>query len=62
MLRDLVTALYHLPEPCSREQFLEIAEAWRPYRTWASVLIRAAASRLRDAPPPPRRVGRSRAG
>ena len=46
MLRDLVTQLYHLPEPCTRERFLEIAEAWRPYRTWASVLIRAASARL----------------
>ena len=59
MLRDLVTQLYHLPEPCSRERFLEIAEAWRPYRTWASVLIRAASARLGDhAPvPPPRGRG-----
>lgn len=57
MLRDLVTQLYHLPEPCSREQFLQIAEAWRPYRTWASVLIRAAAARLGDgAPVPPHRA------
>ncbi len=46
MLRDLVTQLYRLPEPCTREQFLEIAEAWRPYRTWAAVLIRAASGRL----------------
>lgn len=56
MLRDLVTQLYHLPEPCTRERFLEIAEAWRPYRTWASVLIRAASARLGDkAPVPPAR-------
>jgi DNA-3-methyladenine glycosylase II len=46
MLRELVTQLYRLPEPCSRETFLEIAEPWRPYRTWAAVLIRAASSRL----------------
>jgi DNA-3-methyladenine glycosylase II len=46
MLRELVTALYRLPGPCSRETFLEIAEPWRPYRTWAAVLIRAASSRL----------------
>ena len=55
-LRDLVTQLYHLREPCSRQQFLEIAEAWRPYRTWASVLIRAASARLAEnAPEPPSR-------
>ena len=58
MLRDLVTQLYHLPEACSREQFLQIAEAWRPYRTWASVLIRAAAARLGDGAPVPPRRGR----
>ena len=46
MLRELVTQLYRLPEPCTREQFLEIADAWRPYRTWAAVLIRAASGRL----------------
>ncbi len=46
IVRELVTRLYHLPEPCTPERFLEIADAWRPYRTWASVLIRAAASRL----------------
>jgi DNA-3-methyladenine glycosylase II len=57
MLRDLVTQLYHLPEPCSRERFLEIAEAWRPYRTWADVLIRAASSRLAEAPTAPSRTG-----
>ena len=62
MLRDLVTQLYHLPEPCTRERFLEIAESWRPYRTWASVLIRAASSRLGDAPTAPHRSGTRRAG
>lgn len=45
MVRELVTQLYHLPQRCTREQFLEIADGWRPYRTWAAVLIRAAASR-----------------
>lgn len=64
MLRDLVTQLYHLPEPCTREQFLEIAEAWRPFRTWTSVLIRAAAGRLghNASPSPTRRHGSATAG
>lgn len=44
--RELVTQLYRLPEPCTRERFLELSQAWRPYRTWAAVLIRAAAGRL----------------
>ncbi|MET0863029.1 MAG: DNA-3-methyladenine glycosylase 2 family protein [Nakamurella sp.] len=60
MLRDLVTQLYHLPGPCSREQFLDIADSWRPYRTWAAVLIRAASNRLSDAPRPPSRTGSRR--
>ncbi len=49
-VRDLVTQLYRLPEPCTSEQFREIAEAWRPYRTWAAVLIRAASGRLAPRP------------
>ena len=63
MLRELVTQLYRLPEPCSRETFLELAEAWRPYRTWAAVLIRAASGRLgRNAPVAPSRVQARRTG
>ncbi|MGS0683559.1 DNA-3-methyladenine glycosylase family protein [Nakamurella sp. GG22] len=57
LLRDLVTQLYRFPEPCTRDQFLEIAEAWRPYRTWAAVLVRAASSRLADPPAARRRAG-----
>ncbi len=42
----LVGELYGLGGPATTEQLTAIAEAWRPYRTWAVVLIRAAASRL----------------
>jgi len=42
----LVGELYGLGGPATSEQLTEIAEAWRPFRTWAVVLIRAAASRL----------------
>ena len=42
----LAGELYGLGAPATPEQFTEIAEAWRPYRTWAVVLMRAAASRL----------------
>ena len=49
IVRELVTRLYRLPTLCSPERFEEIAEPWRPYRTWASVLVRAAAGRLGDA-------------
>jgi DNA-3-methyladenine glycosylase II len=34
------------PGPASREGIERIAEGWRPCRTWASVLIRAAGDRL----------------
>ncbi|MDX6367582.1 MAG: DNA-3-methyladenine glycosylase [Nocardioidaceae bacterium] len=46
MLRGLVTTLYRLDSPCTPERLAEIAEPWRPFRTWASVLIRVAGSRL----------------
>ena len=45
IIRELVTRLYRLPSLCTPERFEEIAEPWRPYRTWASVLVRAAAGR-----------------
>lgn len=46
LLRGLVGELYQLDGPASPEQLSEIAEAWRPLRTWISVLIRAATPRL----------------
>jgi 3-methyladenine DNA glycosylase/8-oxoguanine DNA glycosylase len=33
------------PAQASREQIEHIAEGWRPYRTWAAVLIRTAGDR-----------------
>lgn len=38
----LTGRLYQLDGPPTQAQFGEIAEAWRPFRTWAVVLIRAA--------------------
>jgi DNA-3-methyladenine glycosylase II len=39
-------ALYYgLPEPLDAEAFAELAERWRPFRTWAAVLIRLAGTR-----------------
>ncbi len=46
---NLVGELYGLGGPATGEQLTEIAEAWRPFRTWAVVLIRAAASRQSNA-------------
>lgn len=40
-----VARLYDLDGPPDPSTFERIAEAWRPFRTWASVLIRAAAER-----------------
>jgi DNA-3-methyladenine glycosylase II len=43
---ELVRELYHLPALPSQVQFEAIAEAWRPWRTWATVLLRAAGPRV----------------
>jgi len=42
----LVADLYGLAAPPDGEQLRAIAEPWRPFRTWAAVLIRAATHRL----------------
>jgi len=44
--RAVVGELYRLGGPATSEQLAQIADAWRPYRTWALVLVRAAAPRL----------------
>jgi DNA-3-methyladenine glycosylase II len=42
----LAAQLYGLDEPPSEPEFRALAEPWRPFRTWAVVLIRAAANRV----------------
>ena len=37
--------LYGLPSTPSLDEFTELAEAWRPFRTWATVLLRLAGER-----------------
>jgi DNA-3-methyladenine glycosylase II len=49
---QLAAQLYGLAEPPAAEQFSAIAEPWRPFRTWACVLIRSAAQRILDAADP----------
>jgi DNA-3-methyladenine glycosylase II len=44
--RRTVHELYGIGTPMSDEQYASFAERWIPYRTWAAVLIRAAAHRL----------------
>ena len=46
LARDLVTRLYGLDKPCEASDFERIAEVWRPYRTWATVLVRAAGHKV----------------
>lgn len=46
MLLELVGLHYRVDGPVTRERFESITEPWRPYRTWTSVLIRAASSRI----------------
>jgi DNA-3-methyladenine glycosylase II len=46
----LTAQLYGRPEPLPDEDFREIAEVWKPLRTWAVVLIRAAGPRVLAAP------------
>jgi DNA-3-methyladenine glycosylase II len=36
---------YELPQPPSLVRFAELAEAWRPFRTWCTVLIRLGGDR-----------------
>jgi DNA-3-methyladenine glycosylase II len=48
----LTARLYHLDADPDPGQFRELAEPWRPFRTWAAVLIRAAAPRILDEPAP----------
>ena len=53
-LRTLAERLYHLRAPVSDTELAALAEAWKPFRTWAAVLIRAAAGRvLGDESPQP---------
>ena len=35
-----IAHFYDLPAPPDREQLLALAEPWRPFRTWATVLLR----------------------
>ena len=43
---ELAAQLYGLSAPPGPAEFTALAEPWRPFRTWAVVLIRAAGARL----------------
>jgi len=44
--RGVVHELYGISTPMTDEAYATFAERWKPFRTWATVLIRAAAHRL----------------
>jgi DNA-3-methyladenine glycosylase II len=44
--RQTVHELYGISRPMTDEKYASFADRWKPYRTWAVVLIRAAAHRL----------------
>lgn len=45
-LLGLIGDLYGLGRPATPDEAAALAEAWRPWRTWASVLVRAAGRRV----------------
>ena len=46
MNEALAGRLYNLNHAASPAEMRAIAERWRPFRTWATVLLRAAGPRL----------------
>ena len=44
-LAAYVAHFYHLPHPATATELERIAEGWRPFRTWTSVLVRVAGDR-----------------
>ncbi|HEY7009601.1 MAG TPA: hypothetical protein VH395_11715 [Jatrophihabitantaceae bacterium] len=45
-VRELARELYGMDDLLSPEQFALLAELWRPWRTWATVLLRAVGPRV----------------
>lgn len=48
---------YGLPEDAPQAAYRRLAEAWRPYRSWASFLFRATSYGVADDRPPSRSAG-----
>ena len=48
--REAVQLAYDLPHPPARAEILAIAEAWRPYRMWSTVLLHVWIRRERGGP------------
>ena len=47
MTGEAIAELYGLPGPPDAETFARITDAWRPYRMWATVLLRVGLERAR---------------
>jgi DNA-3-methyladenine glycosylase II len=45
MVQRAVEHAYEIADPLSAERFERLAEPWRPFRTWATVLLRVAGDR-----------------
>jgi DNA-3-methyladenine glycosylase II len=45
-LRQLIAELYQLPDEPTESELQTLAETWRPWRTWTTVLLRAAGPRV----------------
>ncbi|WP_432924949.1 DNA-3-methyladenine glycosylase family protein [Microbispora sp. CA-135349] len=56
----ILRAAYGLPEDAPPTAYRKVAEAWRPYRSWASFLFRAAGYGAIDEQRPPSRPVRGR--
>jgi DNA-3-methyladenine glycosylase II len=52
IMRGLVARLYGLPAEPTTTELTELAEAWRPMRTWVTVLVRVAGPRILGASGP----------
>ena len=46
--RAMIERLYGIAAPLSDEDYLQLAERWRPYRMWVTFLARAAGGRVVD--------------
>ncbi|MFL5680848.1 MAG: DNA-3-methyladenine glycosylase family protein [Chloroflexota bacterium] len=57
--RRAVQSLYELPDLPDDETWTRIAEAWRPFRMWATVLLRVGWGRDQPAPPSYRQGSRT---
>ncbi|MBX6386148.1 MAG: DNA-3-methyladenine glycosylase 2 family protein [Microbispora sp.] len=58
----ILRAAYGLPEDAPLAAYRKVAEAWRPYRSWASFLFRASGYGGADDGRPPRRPARTPRG